>query len=128
VAPVVHPVQSEKKIPAANSKRRSSVDLNVSQNTEEIFDYDTSDSIEEEEEEKVEEDPVKVSVKSSRSRNSVANDSEDENVPKKGSNRSRRSIGGRYSTIAMESSLGGLLFEKKIGIYVIRQYSFCLDL
>lgn len=115
MAPIAYPAQPEKKVPAANNKRRSSVDLNVTQNTEEIFDYDTSDSIEEEEEEEenveavVEEnEAVNVSVKSSRIRKSIINDSEDENVPKKGPNRSsRRSIGGRYSNITMESSLGG---------------------
>lgn len=115
MAPIAYPAQPEKKVPAANNKRRSSVDLNVTQNTEEIFDYDTSDSIEEEEEDEenveavVEEnEAVNVSVKSSRIRKSIINDSEDENVPKKGPNRSsRRSIGGRYSNITMESSLGG---------------------
>jgi hypothetical protein len=115
VAPIAYPTQPEKKVPAANNKRRSSVDLNVTQNTEEIFDYDTSDSIEEEEEEEesveaaIEENgAVNVSAKSSRIRKSIINDSEDENVPKKGPNRSsRRSIGGRYSNITMESSLGG---------------------
>jgi hypothetical protein len=126
VAPVVYPVQTEKKIPAASSKRRSSVDLNVSHNTEEVFDYDTSDSIEEEEEE-VEEEPVNISVKSSRSRRSVVNDSEDENVPKKGSNRSsRRSTGGRYSTITMESSLGGVSLERRLGL--ILSYNFYIVL
>ena len=117
MAPIAYPAQPEKKVPAANNKRRSSVDLNVTQNTEEIFDYDTSDSIEEEEEEEEEEnveavveenEAVNVSAKSSRIRKSIVNDSEDENVPKKGPNRSsRRSIGGRYSNITMESSLGG---------------------
>ena len=114
MAPIAYPAQPEKKVPAANNKRRSSVDLNVTQNTEEIFDYDTSDSIEEEEEDEenveavVENEAVNVSLKSSRIRKSIINDSEDENVPKKGPNRSsRRSIGGRYSNITMESSLGG---------------------
>lgn len=115
MAPTAYPAQPEKKVPAASNKRRSSVDLNVTQNTEEIFDYDTSDSIEEEEEEEEnveavvdENEAVNVSAKSSRIRKSIVNDSEDENVPKKGPSRtSRRSIGGRYSNITMESSLGG---------------------
>lgn len=124
MAPIVYPVQSEKKVSAVSSKRRSSVDLNVSHNTDEIFDYDTSDSIEEEEEEvetaaEEEEfmDPGNVSVKSGRSRKSVINDSEDEKSPKKVPNRSsRRSIGGRYSNITMESSLGGAELEKCLGL------------
>lgn len=124
MAPIAYPVLSEKKVSAASSKRRSSVDLNVSQNTAEIFDYDTSDSIEEEEEEvetaaEEEEvmDPVNVSVQSGRSRKSVINDTEDEKFPKKDLNRSsRRSIGGRYSNITMESSLGGAELEKCFGL------------
>lgn len=114
VAPIAYPVQSEKKASVVSDKRRSSADLNVTQNTDlETFDYDTSDSIDEEDEENEsgEDDvfqPGNESVKSSRSRRSDNEDVEVEDNPKKGLNRpSRRSIGGRYSNITMESTLGG---------------------
>lgn len=117
LADVPAPVSSSAaKAGSGRRKSRTSTSLNTSQLSDvETFDYDTSDSIEEEVEEEVEfEQDNSLSIKSRKSANGSVRADDADISWDTNDQKSKAGPGSRYSTISnvsLESTLGGKLYS-----------------
>jgi hypothetical protein len=113
VAPAVKSATKENDQKRKTNARRSSMSTDVTQDTDlETFDYDTSDSIEEDDEEEVVEKRERNSKISGRNNEGKNGDSSPNAVATAPGRKSRGSIGARQSmmsNMSTGSSLGGTL-------------------